>query len=58
MISSNLIKLDNELMIEIGGNGRLWKRTSNHFHGIKNHRNWSWFWGEIEDRSGKKFPKS
>ena len=38
MISSNLIKSDNELMIEIGENGKLWKRTSNRFHGIKSHR--------------------
>ena len=38
MISSNLIKSDNELMIEIGENGRLSKRTLMRFHGIKNHR--------------------
>ena len=38
MISSNLVKSDDELMIEIRENGRLWKRTSKRFHGIKNHR--------------------
>ena len=38
MISSNLIKSDDKLMIEIEENGKLWKRTSNHFHRIKNHR--------------------
>ena len=54
MYSSKLIKSDDELMIEIGENGKLWKRTSNWFHGIKNHRIWTWFRGEIEDRSGEK----
>ena len=39
MISSKLIKSNDELMIKIGENGRLQKRTSNRFHGIKNHRN-------------------
>ena len=38
MISSNLIKSDNELMIEIGENNKLQKRTSNRFQGIKNYR--------------------
>ena len=57
MISSKLIKSDDELMIQIGENCRLWKRTSNRFHGIKNHWNWSWFRGEIEDRSRENFPK-
>ena len=36
MISSNLIKSDDELMIESGKNGKL--TTSNHLDGIKNHR--------------------
>ena len=40
MISSNLIKSNDELMIKIGKNGILWKRTSKCFHGIKNHRIW------------------
>ena len=38
MISSNLIKSDDELMVEIGENGRLRKRTSKRFYRIKNHR--------------------
>ena len=58
MISSKLIKSDDELMIEIGENGKLWKRTSNRFHGIKNHRIWLWFRGEIKDRSRENFSKS
>ena len=37
MISSNLIKSDDESMIEIGENDILRKRTSRRFHGIKNH---------------------
>ena len=57
MISSNLIKSDNELMIEIGENDILWKRTSRWFHRIKNHQIWLWFCGEIEDRSEMKFSK-
>ena len=55
MYSSKLIKLNDELMIEIRENGKLWKRTSNRFHRIKNHRIWTWFREEIEDRSGEKF---
>ena len=39
MISLNLIKSNNESMVEIGENDRLYKRTSRQFHGIKNHRN-------------------
>ena len=38
MISSILIKSEDELMIQIGENGRLRKRTSRRFHEIKNHR--------------------
>ena len=38
MISLNLIKSDNESMIEIRENGILSKRTSKRFHGIKNHQ--------------------
>ena len=37
MISSKLIKSDDESIIEIGENDNLSKRTSNRFHGIKNH---------------------
>ena len=32
----------------------LWKKTSNRFHGIKNHRIWTWFRGEIKIWSGEK----
>ena len=35
MISSNLIKLDDEIMIEIGDFDILIKRTQRRFHGIK-----------------------
>ena len=38
MISSKLIQPDNESMIEIEENGKLRERTSNRFHGIKNHQ--------------------
>ena len=38
MISLNLIKLDDESMIEIGENDILCKRTSRRFDRIKNHR--------------------
>ena len=58
MISSNLIKSDDEPMIEIGENSILWKRTSRRFHGIKNHRIWLLFCKEIEDQSEMKFLKS
>ena len=54
MYSSKLIKSDDELMIEVGENDKLWKINSNQFHGIKNHRIWTWFRGEIENRSGEK----
>ena len=57
MISSNLIKSDDELMIEVGENDRLWKKTSKYFHKIKNHRIWLWFCKEIEDQSGERCPK-
>ena len=56
MFPSKLIKLDDKSMVEIGENGILWKITSKRFHGIKNHRNWSWFLGEIEVRNREKFP--
>ena len=57
MISSNLIKSDDESLIEIRKNGILWKRTSRRFYKIKNHQIWLWFCGEIEDRSEGIFPK-
>ena len=56
-ISSNLIKSDNESMIEIGENGILWKRTSRKFNGIKNHRIGLSFHGKIEDQNEIKFSK-
>ena len=37
--SSNLIKLDEKLMVEIGENDILRKKTSNRFYGIKNRQN-------------------
>ena len=49
-----LIKSNDELMIEIGENGKLLKITSNRNWGIKNHQIWTWFRGEIEDWSGEK----
>ena len=55
MFSLKLIKSDDKSMVEIGENGILWKITSNRFHGIKNHRNWSWFRGEIEVQNREKF---
>ena len=50
-----LIKSDKKLMVEIGENGILWKKTSNRFHVMKNHRIWTWFRGEIANWSGEKF---
>ena len=49
MISSTLIKSDDESVIEIGENGILWKRTWRRIHGIKNQWIWLWFRGEIKD---------
>ena len=37
MISSNLIKSDNEMMIEVGKFNILCKRTRRQIHRIKNH---------------------
>ena len=51
----NLVKLDNELRWEIRENGVFRKKTSKRIHGIKNHRIWTWFRGEIEIWSGEKF---
>ena len=39
--SSNLIKSDEKLMVEIGENGIFRKKTSNRFHGIKNRPIWT-----------------
>ena len=57
MIYWNLIKSDDESMVEIGGNDILWKRTSRRFHKVKNHQIWLSFHGEIEDQSDELFPK-
>ena len=53
----NLIKLDDELVIEIRENDRFRKRTQIQMHRIKNHSIWISIRGEIKERSGEKFPK-
>ena len=53
----NLIKSDNELVIEIRENGRFRKITQRRIHGIKNHSIWISICGEIKEQSGEKFPK-
>ena len=58
MISSNLIKSDNESVIEIGQIDILRKRTQRRIHGIKNHSIWLWFRGEIKDWTEVKFLKN
>ena len=58
MYSLKLIKSEDELMIEIGENDKLWEITSNRFQGFKNHRIWTWFRGEIKDWSGEKISES
>ena len=52
----NLIKSDNELVIEIRENGRFRKITQRRIHRIKNHSIWISIRGEIKERSGEKFP--
>ena len=44
-----LIKSDNELMIEIGENGRFRKITQRSIHRIKNHSIWISNRGEIKE---------
>ena len=44
-------------MIENRANGRFRKITQRRIHGIKNHSIWISNRGEIEERSGMKFPK-
>ena len=51
----NLVKLDDELRWESRENGVFRKKTSKRIHGIKNHRIWTWFRGEIKIWSGEKF---
>ena len=53
----NLIKSDDELVIEIRENGGLRKITQRRIHGIKNHSIWISNRGEIKERSGEKFLK-
>ena len=53
----NLIKSDDELVIEIRKNGRFRKITQRRIHIIKNHSIWISIRGEIKERSGEKFPK-
>ena len=53
----NLIKSDNELVIEIRENGRFRKITQRRIHGSKNHMIWISIRGEITEGRGEKFPK-
>ena len=53
----NLIKSDDELVIEIRKNGGFRKITQRCIHGIKNHSIWISNRGEIKERSGMIFPK-
>ena len=51
----NLIKSDDELLIEIRENSRFRKITQRRIHEIKNHSIWISIRGEIKERSGEKF---
>ena len=53
----NLIKSDDELVIEIRENGRFRNITQRRIHGIKNHSIWISIRGAIKERSGEKFSK-
>ena len=53
----NLIKSDDELVIEIRGNGGFRKITQRRIYGIKNHSIWISIRGEIKERSAMKFLK-
>ena len=53
----NLIKSDNELVIEIRENGGFRKIPQRRIHGIKNHSIWISIRGEIKEQSGEKFLK-
>ena len=53
----NLIKSDDELVIEIRENDRFRRITQRRIHGIKNHWIWISIRGEVKERSGEKFPK-
>ena len=56
-IFRNLIKSDDELVIEVRKNGGFRKITQRPIHKIKNHPIWISIHGEIKERSGEKFPK-
>ena len=51
----NLIKSDDELVIEIRENGRFRKITQRRIHRIKNHSIWISIRQEIKEQSGEKF---
>ena len=51
----NLIKSDNELVIEIKENSIFRKITQRRIYRIKNHSIWISIRGEIKERSGEKF---
>ena len=53
----NLIKSDDELVIEIRENDRFRRITQRRIHGIKNHSIWISIRGEVKEQSGEKFPK-
>ena len=53
----NLIKSDDELVIEIRESDRFRKITQKRIHGIKNHSIWISIRGEDKERSEEKFPK-
>ena len=53
----NLIKSDDELLIEIRENDRFRKITQRRIEGIKNHSVWISIRGEIKEQSGDKFLK-
>ena len=53
----NLIKSDDELVIENRENGRFRKITQRRIHGIKNNSIWISDRGEIKEQSEMKFPK-
>ena len=51
----NLVKLDDELRLEIRENGGFRKITQRSIHRIKNRSIWMSNHGEIKDGSGEKF---
>ena len=58
MISSNLIKSDDEMWIEIRQFDIFGKKTQRRIHKIKNHWIWIWFHREIIDWTWEKFLKN